>query len=85
MGFGVTKTKEKIMEINATADRRANGWRAVLEFPNGGRQCMSSRHGTMQEATKEAVKCRKVRLEYPAACVRDPRPFECQEVAESYA
>ncbi len=71
------------MEITATADRRANGWRAVLEFSNGGRQCMSSRHDSMDAAVKEATKCRNIRLEYPEGCVRDPRPFECQEISKS--
>ena len=67
-------------EINATADRRANGWRAVLEFPNGGRQCFASRYGTMNEAIKAARKCKQARINYPSGVVRDPMPNECQEV-----
>ena len=66
--------------IKASADRRANGWRPVLEFPNGGRQCFASRYGTMSEATKVANKGRKLRIEYPDSTVRDPQPNECQEL-----
>lgn len=69
-------------EIKATADRRANGWRAVLEFPNGGRQCMASRYGTMEAAIREAKRCLRGRLRYPESCVRDPNPFECQELED---
>lgn len=69
-----------IKQIKATADRRANGWRPVLEFPNGGRQCMASRYGTMEQAEKAARKCLKVRIEYPDGVVRDPMPNECQEL-----
>ena len=68
-------------EITATADRRANGWRPVLEFPNGGRQCMSSRYGTMEQATRAAQHCRRLRIKYPANVVRDPLPNECQELS----
>lgn len=67
-------------DIKATADRRANGWRPVLEFPNGGRQCMSSRYGTMDAAIKAAQGCRKARINYPDGVVRDPQPHECQEL-----
>jgi len=67
-------------EINATADRRANGWRPVLEFSNGGRQCFASRYGTMAEATKAAQKGRKARIEHPESVVRDPLAHECQEL-----
>ncbi len=67
-------------EIKATADRRANSWRPVLEFANGGRQCFASRYGTMAEATKAAQRGRKARIEYPASAVRDPQPNECQEL-----
>lgn len=69
-------------EIKATADRRADGWRAVLEFSNGGRQCMSSRHGTMESAVREAQGCLRNRIANPEGCVRDPRPFECQELQQ---
>ena len=68
-------------EIVATADRRANGWRPVLEFPNGGRQCFSSRYGTMEQATRAAQGCRRARIQHPDGVVRDPQPNECYEVA----
>ena len=62
------------MNIKAACDRMANGWAAVLEFPNGGRQRMFSRFGTMDEALKDARHCLRVRLNYPEGCIRDPGP-----------
>ncbi len=60
--------------IKPSVDRMANGWAAVLEFPNGGRQRMSSRHGTMESALSDARRCLRVRLNYPESCIRDPGP-----------
>ncbi len=70
----------EVPAIKATSDRRADGWRPVLEFANGGRQCMASRYGTMEAAERAAAKCLRVRIEHPEGCVRDPRPNECQEL-----
>lgn len=60
--------------IRATTSRLADGWVAVLEFTNGGRQRFSSRHGTMESAQMEADHALKVRVEMPQACVPDPAP-----------
>lgn len=63
-------------QITATTARKADGWAAVLEFPNGGRQLFSSRHGTMESAQREAAHARLMRLACctPGNCVPDPAP-----------
>jgi len=68
--------------IKATADRMANGWAAVLEFPNGGRQRFVSRYGTMEEAKRDAAKCLRVRLNYPNGVIRDPDPNQLMDMSD---
>lgn len=64
----------KTSEIKASCDRRANGWAAVLEFPNGGRQRFAQRFGTMEAAQAESANLLRVRLAYPSAVIADPQP-----------
>ena len=68
------------MDLNPAAARYHNGWRGVIEFPNGGRQILVTRYGTMQEAIEEADRALRLRLKYPDCAVRDPRPYECQDL-----
>jgi hypothetical protein len=68
--------------LNASAARMANGWAAIIEFPNGGRQRFSSRHGTMDAAILEARHGIKCRIEYPNCTVRDPNPHELMVLEE---
>jgi hypothetical protein len=63
-----------IKDARATAARKANGWVAVLEFPNGGRQEFTSRHGTMESAEMEARHAKSVGERYPDSVVPDPKP-----------
>lgn len=65
--------------IKATATRRAHGWHAVLEFPNGGRQVYTSQHGTMDSAIVEARQILSARSMYPNSAVRDPRAHELMD------
>jgi len=60
--------------IKASADRMANGWAAVLEFPNGGRQRFSQRFGTMDEARRESACLLRARLNDPSGVIHDPAP-----------
>lgn len=71
------KTKTKII---ATTSRKENGWCAVLEFPNGGRQVMAPRYGSMDSAQRYANKCLRVRLAYPNSCIVDPQENQCVEL-----
>ena len=68
---------------NPAAQRDANGWRAVIEFPNGGRQVFASRHGTFEAAYAEADHAMRIRIKHPEACVRDPRANEYQEIEKA--
>ena len=70
------------MNIKPTVQRKANGWAAVLEFPNGGRQVFSQRFGTLKEAQREAEKLKRVRLTYPNCTIPDPQPNQCQEIGD---
>ena len=63
-------------QLTASSSRRANGWAAVIEFPNGGRQLFSSRHGTMEAAILEAKHGIECRIKYPQIAVRDPNSHE---------
>ena len=72
------------MEITPNVDRRANGWRAVLEFPNGGRQCFATRYGTLDEALRESERMAQTRNDHPEWVARgwlvpDPQPNQCVE------
>lgn len=69
-----------LKDIRATSDRKADGWRAVLEFPNGGRQLFSSRHGTKESADREAQHARRARVNYPACVIADPGPNMLQDL-----
>lgn len=66
--------------IKATATRKADGWRGVLEYPNGGRQVLISRHGTMEHATQDAAQALQVRLNHPELTVKDPGANEYQDL-----
>jgi len=66
--------------IQATADRKANGWYAVLVFSNGGRQRFQSVYATMEDAVKAANDCLNARLNYPSGCIPDPMPNRLMEV-----
>lgn len=70
------------MNLEPKAQRKADGWYAVIEFPNGGRQVFSTRHGTMDAAIAEADHALRIRVHTPEACVRDPQPNEYQEIAK---
>ena len=72
-------------DIEISAQRDANGWRAVLGFANGGRQVFTTIHWTMEDALKEADNAWRLRIKYPHACVRDPRENEYQEIAKARA
>jgi hypothetical protein len=63
-------------QLTASSSRRANGWAAVIEFPNGGRQLFSSRHGTMEAAILEAKHGIECRIKYPQCVVRDSNSHE---------
>lgn len=63
-------------KIEATASRKHNGWVARLEFPNYGAQEGATLHGTMARAVADAEHMLRLRLAYPAHCVRDPQPGE---------
>jgi hypothetical protein len=67
--------------IEATTTRKANGWHAVLAFPNGGRQVFSAPHGTMDAAMQEARHAKRAGDLYPQCRIRDPRPHELIELA----
>ena len=67
-------------EISASCDRRANGWAAVLEYPNGGRQRFAQRFGTMEDAQKEARKLLRVRLAYQECVITDPKPHSLMDL-----
>lgn len=71
-------------EITASCDRRANGWAAVLEYPNGGRQRFAQRFGTMEDAQKEARHLLRVRLAYPYpyGVIQDPLPNRLMDLEE---
>jgi hypothetical protein len=70
-------------EIRATVARRANGWAAVLEYPNGGRQMFSSRFGTMDEAQREAISLLHVRTSYPEGVIADPAANQLMDLDQS--
>lgn len=74
-------TMKATIGIQPETQRMANGWAAVLAFPNGGRQLFSSRHGTMDDALEEARHSLKVRIEYEGFTVPDPQP-NCLQVLE---
>lgn len=66
--------------IKATATRKADGWRGVLEHPNGGRQVLISQHGTMEHAEQDAAHALQVRINYPELTVKDPEANEYQDL-----
>ena len=69
-------------DLTPAAQRDANGWRAVIEFPNGGRQVFTTRHGTMDAAVAEADHALRLRIKVgPTACVPDPQPNAYQELS----
>ena len=72
----------KTLEITASTQRLANGWAPVLEFPNGGRQLFSSRHGTMDSALLEAKWSLLARLNYPECACPDPEANTLQILAD---
>ena len=63
--------KDKII---ASTRRRANGWQATIEYPNGGIQAFSSIHYSHDAALKYAKELLNIRLNYPKSCVSDPQP-----------
>ncbi len=68
--------------MKATCSRKSNGWVAVIEFDNGGRQEFSTRHGTMEQATSEAEHALKLRIANPDLCVPDPKPNTLMVLSE---
>lgn len=68
--------------IRATSQRMADGWTAVLEFPNGGRMRFSARHGTQEAAELEAAHGRKCRLAWPECAVPDPEANRLVDLRE---
>lgn len=63
-------------KIEATASRKHNGWVARLNFPNYGAQEGATLHGAMARALADAEDMLRLRIAYPAQCVRDPQPGE---------
>ncbi len=72
----------KTKSITASTSSRANGWVAVLEFPNGGRQQGASRYGSHDSALLTAKSMRRNRLENPEFVVPDPAPNTLQDLSE---
>jgi hypothetical protein len=62
----------KILQITPSTRRRANGWQATLEFPNGGVQAFSSLYSSMEQAARVANGLLTARLANPGGCVPDP-------------
>jgi len=71
-------------EIIASTARKADGWAAVLEFPNGGRQVFAQRFGSMESAQREAKNLLRVRLTYPDGVIPDPAPHTLMDLGEQY-
>jgi hypothetical protein len=70
----------KTLQITPSTRRRANGWQATLEFPNGGIQAFPSLYGSMEEAARAANGLLTARLANPGSCVPDPAPNMLQEI-----
>jgi hypothetical protein len=62
----------KTLQITPSTRRRANGWQATLEFPNGGVQAFSSLYSSMDQAARAANGLLTARLANPAGCIPDP-------------
>jgi hypothetical protein len=63
------KTKQ---EIIPSTRRKAHGWQATLEFPNGGIQAFPSLYGSHDKAFKAARGLLRSRLQHPESCIPDP-------------
>jgi hypothetical protein len=72
----------KTNDVKASCNRYANGWGAVLEYSNGGRQLFSQRFGTMEDAVAESNHLIRMRDKYPQEVISDPAPNACQIVGE---
>jgi hypothetical protein len=66
------------MNIKSTVTVKANGFVPTLEFPNGGRQLARSVYRSMTDAQEIADQMKRLRIEQPDGCVRDPMENECQ-------
>jgi hypothetical protein len=64
----------RTLQITPSTRRRANGWQATLEFPNGGIQAFSSLYGSMEQAARAANGMLTARLASPESCIPDPAP-----------
>jgi hypothetical protein len=62
----------KTLQITPSTRRRANGWQATLEFPNGGIQAFSSVYGSMEQAARAANGLLTARRANPERCIPDP-------------
>lgn len=70
----------KTIQITPSARRRANGWQATLEFPNGGVQAFSSLYGSMGEAFLAANGLLTARLANPESCIPDPAANNLEQI-----
>jgi hypothetical protein len=71
----------KTSQITASTARLSDGWAAILEFPNGGRQQGGARHGSHDSALLTAKSMRRNRLDNPEFVVPDPAPHTLQDLS----
>ena len=81
----IPEASPKPKAITASTSARSNGWAAVLEFPNGGRQLFPSRYTSHDAALNAATHALRNRLAYPEACIPDPDAHTLQIVPPAIA